>query len=236
MMGRVFAVCSGSGGVGTTTVALSLAVCASKAGKQTILLDASGPARSADLILGLSGAVSLDMADVAAGDATMEAALYPAVRYPLLRFACASLHDEVTAPELSGTILALHSMCDVLVIDLPTGQAALEERMLTGEDMRIVVLRPDDASIRSAEHLLGGALPSGAQSVLLLNRIQPALLRAGQQYDDQTVQMTLDCPVLGAIPEDRTIPLSAAKGRPAIECDGPAWTALSRALSPLVGP
>ena len=233
-MGRVFAVCSGSGGVGKTTVALSLAVCASRAGKRTILLVASGPARSADLTLGLSGALTLDMADVAAGDAAMEAALYPAVRYPNLRLACASLHDEVTAAELSGTILALHSLCDILVIDLPTGQAALEEWMFTKDDVRIVVLRPDDASIRSTEHLLGGALPSGAQSLLLLNRTQSALLRAGQQYDANTVQMTLDCPVLGEVPEDKTIPLSAAKGRPAIECDGPAWTALSQALMPLL--
>ena len=233
-MGRVFAVCSGSGGVGKTTIALSLAVCASKAGKRTLLLDASGPARSADLILGLSGALTLDMADVAAGDAAMEAALYPAVRYPQLRLACASLHDEVTAAELSGTILALHSLCDILVIDLPTGQAALEERMLTDEDIRIIVLRPDDASIRSTERLLSGALPSGAQSLLLLNRTQPTLLHAGQQYDAQTVQTTLDCPVLGEIPEDGTIPLSAIRGRPAIECDGPAWTALSQAFLSLL--
>ena len=64
-MAKIFAVCSGCGGVGKTTVALSLAASAAKRGKRTILLDASGVSRACDLALGLENIVVLDMADVA---------------------------------------------------------------------------------------------------------------------------------------------------------------------------
>ena len=101
-MGRIWSVCSGSGGVGKSMVALSLAVGAAKEGKRTILLDASGAARSCDLILGLESLISLDMMDVLGRQIELSSALYPVPNHPLLQFACASLYDTVSAGEMSG--------------------------------------------------------------------------------------------------------------------------------------
>ena len=70
-MSRIWAVCSGSGGVGKTTIALALAVGAARAGRRVILLDASGAARSADLILGMESVMVLDLADVSGGSVGM---------------------------------------------------------------------------------------------------------------------------------------------------------------------
>ena len=120
-MAKIYAVCSGCGGVGKTMIALSLAVSAAKRGRRTILLDASGVSRACDLALGLENVVVLDMADVANRQAGLEAALYKAPKYENLRFACASLYDDVPVTELTSTMLALHSLCDVLVIDCQTG-------------------------------------------------------------------------------------------------------------------
>lgn len=233
-MGRLIAVCSGSGGVGKTTAALAFAVSAAREGRRTILLDASGPARCADLILGLSGAVSLDMADVASGATSMEAALYPAARYPQLSFACASLYDGVSTWELSGTLLALQSLCDVLVAELPTGQASLCEGMPGTQDMRIAVLRPNDAGVRSCERLLAGISPQEGETLLLLNLINPAMQKSGLSYAADAVRTMLDYPVLGEIPEDKAIALGAARGRTAQECSGAAHAALGRAADELL--
>ena len=235
-MGRLFAVCSGSGGVGKTTVALALAVQAAKAGKRTILLDASGPARCADLILGLSGAVTLDMADVASGEAAMEAALYPAARYPLLSYACASLHDGVDVSELTGTLLALQSLCDVLVAELPTGHAVLGDGMPGAKDVRIAVLRPDDAGVRAAERLLSGIPPQAGETLLLLNFVQPALQKSGLAYGADAVRATLDFPVLAEVPEDRAIAAGSLRGKTAAECGGAAHSALVKASAALLTP
>jgi len=224
-MSRIWAVCSGSGGVGKTTVALSLAVCAAKAGRRTILLDASGMARSADLFLGMQNIVTLDLADVASQQVDLEAALYPVTQTQNLRFACASLYDGTAIEELSGLLLALHSLCELLVIDLPAGCTFLGRGVLCKGDELIVVLRPDDASIRAAERLLGVMDSGEAERSLVLCRVSRALLRQKIQYEEDAVRMTLDYPVLGVVPEDESVPAAASKGK-AAEWDGPAGRAL----------
>lgn len=89
-----------------------------------------GVSRACDLALGLENVVVLDMADVANRQAGLEAALYKAPKYENLRFACASLYDDVPVTELASTMLALHSLCDVLVIDCQTGHFAMGRELL----------------------------------------------------------------------------------------------------------
>ncbi|MDO5376879.1 MAG: P-loop NTPase [Clostridia bacterium] len=234
-MGRIWAVCSGSGGVGKTTVALSLAVYAAKAGWQTIYLDASGAARCADLALGMQNVISLDMADVASQQVALQAALYPVPHVEGLRFACASLYDGTMLDELSGVLLALHSLCDLLVMDLPAGCGWLGRGVLCGRDRLIAVLRPDDASIRSTERMMSVTDSGEAERSLILCRVSRMLMRQGIQYEQDAVRMTLDYPVIGVVPEDEGIPIAAAKGRLATECDGPAGKALRGIASELLG-
>lgn len=231
----IWAVGSGSGGVGKTTVALSLAVGAAKAGKRVILLDASGAARSADLILGMESVMVLDLADAAGGEIGLPAALYPCPRYDGLSLASASLYEGTRTEELSGAILALGSMCDVLVIDLPTGQADIGKGLMNQEDELILVTRPDDASLRACERLTQRARRESAGISVIVNRARRDFERRGAQLGSSAVGMILDCRVLGVIPEDDSVVLSAKSGRPAIECDGPAWSALSGIARQLLG-
>ncbi|MBP3645212.1 MAG: hypothetical protein J6K55_02195 [Clostridia bacterium] len=233
-MGKTIAVCSGSGGAGKTMIAVSVAVGAAKRGKKSILLDASGVSRAADLILGVESLVSLDLADVAAGQTSVDSSIYPVCRYQHLYYACASLYDSTNLADLHSILLILQSMCDLLVIDMPSGVIHPGKDILCKEDCCAVVLRPDHTSLRSCERLLAG-LPSAAPEVsLILNRVSREQQRQQVQYDESTVQMILDRTVAGSVPEDKSIAVSAAKGRPAIECDGPAWTALNKLTDALL--
>ena len=234
-MAKIFAVCSGCGGVGKTTVALSLAVSAAKRGKRTILLDASGVSLACDLALGLENIVVLDMADVANRQAGIEAALYKVPRYENLRFACASLYDDVSIMELTSTLLALHSLCDVLVIDCQTGHFALGRELLGREDVRLIVTRPDDVSIRASERMMMKDRSGLEERMLVVNRASALHVRKKMQYDAKTVEMTLDCPLAGCIPEDDSVAACSQKGRIALECDGPARRALAQLTDILLG-
>lgn len=236
-MGKIWAISSGSGGVGKSTIALALAAGASKAGYKTILLDASGTARSCDLILGLESIVVLDMLDVLHEQSSMDSALYPVARYENLRFACSSLYDDVPASELASIVLALNTLCDVLVIDLPTGQIHLGQSILRESDTQIVVVRPDEASIRSAERLIGrvtnsfGTCPAVS---LVINRMSKEKIRQNIHHTCEAVQGMLDCMASGCIPEDASIPVCEKQGRAAIECDGPAWNAFEALVRSLL--
>lgn len=231
-MGKIWAVCSGSGGVGKSTIALSLAVGAAKAGKKTILLDASGISRSCDLTLGLESIVVLDMVDVIARQADINAALYRVPRREGLRFACASLHEGIPVSEISTIKPALCALCDVLVVDLPTGQTGLGT--MRREDVRIVVTRPDDASMRAAERLMIHVESKEAGMYLAINRISRNGVRTGAQYDVRTVETILDCLSLASIPEDESVMLAARKARAAIEAGGAVRKALDAMVSALL--
>ncbi|MBQ7887794.1 MAG: P-loop NTPase [Clostridia bacterium] len=234
-MGKIWTVCSGSGGVGKTTIALSMAVGAAKAGKKTILLDASGASRSCDLILGLESVLTLDMKDVLRDQIRMDAALYPAAQYANLSIACASLYDQTPVSELSGMILALHSLCDILVIDMPTGQCTLGRGVMRAGDERLLVTRPDNASIRAAERMMLSRAADEASNSLIINRISRDRVKRKTQYPQSTVENLLDMPALACIPEDPSIPECECSARAAIECNGPAWTVLSNLSKALLG-
>lgn len=221
-MGKIWSVCSGSGGVGKSSIALSLAIGAAKAGQETILLDASGLSRSCDLVLGLESIVSLDMLDVLSGQVELASALYTVSAHPHLRFACASLYDTVPAGEMTGIILALHSMCDVLVIDMPSGMIDAAKGMMRQGDERIFVTRPDTASVRACERLMMHCRGDLAGLSLVVNRMSRDKGRKAAQYTLEAVENTLDRTALACIPEEPLIAAGERNGKSAIECEGAA--------------
>lgn len=231
-MGRIWAVCSGSGGVGKTTVALSLAERAAKRGYRVILLDASGISRACDLILGLESVITIDLRDVLSQQLDIQAALYAVPGRENLRIANASLYDGMPIAELSGAVLALQSMCDYLIIDLPVGCMRLGEGVMTSEDNWLLVTRPDDASIRACERLLQAARGTTAGMSLIVNRSQKTRIKRGTQYSAEAVAMLLDCALLGAIPEDEN--LAVRRGKSAMEYDGPVRSVLKSILEKLL--
>jgi len=233
-MGRIFTVCSGSGGVGKSMIALSLAVGAAKAGYQTILLDASGSARSCDLIMGMESIVALDMMDIFKDQISIGSALYPVSRYDRLRFACASLYDCVPVSELTGIILALQTLCDLLVIDLPTGKIELGSGIMKAGDERLLVTRPDDAAIRATERVLQRIAHDQAGTSIIINRINRERIKRKTQYDQDTVQAVLDQIAIGCIPEDSGIADAEKHGKAAIESDGQAKAALQAMIRKLL--
>ena len=234
-MGKIWTVCSGSGGVGKTSIALSIAVGAAKAGKKTILLDASGASRSCDLVLGLESAIALDMKDILRDQIHMDSALCAVPQYPNLFLACASLYDRTPVCELSGMVLALHPICDILVIDMPTGEASLGRGVMRSGDERLFVTRPDNASIRSTERLMQQCpAADGVSNNLVINRMSRERIKRKTQYPQTTVESLLDTPALVCIPEDPGIPECECSAHSAIESNGPAWTILSKLCKALL--
>ena len=232
-MGRILAVCSGCGGTGKSTVALSAAVAAAKRGLQTILLDVSGISRSCDLMLGLESVVVLDIMDVIRQQTSIQSALYKIPGRENLRFACASLYEGVSLSNLSAILLALRAMSDLLVLDLPSGPVAIPDGLMDESDVFLMLTRPDDISIRSLERLMS-RLPFGPQRHLIVNRLDPLLVRKKAQYTPDNTQMILDLPVSACMHEDVQIAAGMQKGKAASECSGRFKSELNRMLEQIL--
>ena len=234
MKKRVFAVCSGNGGVGKSTFALALAMNAASAGMQTILLDASGASRSCDLMLGMESVVALDLTDVLCGQASLSHALYRVPQRDKLLFCCTSLLGNVPFSEFAGIVLALRSMCDVLVIDLPTGELALADGMLGEDDARICLARPDDASLRSTERVLMRISGEKAQRHVILSRVKREAVKKGFQYSEETAGQILDSVIAGCIFEDDELAAKVGKKQASFLSTGRARAQLDQAIRRLL--
>ena len=200
-MGKIWAVASGCGGTGKTMLAVSLAIGAAQKDRSVILLDAAGISRGCDLLLGMESVMAIDLTDAISQQMELNAALYPVVQCPGLRLVNASFAEHAPLDEFAGVVLALQSMCDVLIVDLPGGAIPIES-MMSSQDELIYVLRPDDVSIRSTEHLMQKMRGCKAGTSLVLNHVRKDWVKKGIQYSSDGVSMTLDCPVLCTIFED----------------------------------
>lgn len=213
-MGKILAVCSGSGGVGKSTVASCAALISAKRGLKTILLDASGISRACDLMLGMESVVVVDMMDVVAHQTMLQNALYQVPGEDNLLFSCASLYEGIALSDLASIILALRAMSDLLIIDLPTGQPRIGHELLDKDDALLLITRPDDVSIRALERVLRGISDTVcAQFHLVINRMDPAAIKKKRQYTVQTVEMLLDLPVSCALHEEESIHEMDGRGK-----------------------
>ena len=123
-MGRVFAVMSGKGGVGKSTLSTALAEFYARQGKRVVLLDGDVGLRCADLMLNMQDRVIYDLGDLAEKNCEMDQALVAHPTLPNLRLLSAPQMmsaSEVKKKAMGRIITRLSDETDVLLLDAPAG-------------------------------------------------------------------------------------------------------------------
>jgi len=203
-------IASGKGGVGKSTVAANLAVALARSGSSVVVIDADIGLRAQDALLSMENQVVYDLVDVSHGDCLMDQALLTRPDEPNLfllpaaQFArCRSLDPK----ELRKMILSLKEAHDFVLVDCPAGiERGLRNVLNAGIDETILLTTPDDVALRDAERVSqvmeAKHLP---RPRLIVNRLDPHLIRQKEMMSAQTVADTLDLNLLGEIPEDATV-------------------------------
>ena len=122
-------------------------------------------------------------------------------------------------------------------MDCPAGlERGLRNVLNAGVDQAILVLTPDDVSIRDAEHTLQ-LLDSKSLShpALIVNRIDNDLVRSGEMIPARNIAAMLDLPLLGEIPEDSLVIRSALRHSLFVDWSCEAREAVLRIASRLCG-
>ena len=201
-MGQVITVASGTGGVGKSTVTAGICASLAYAGKRVLAIDGDVGLRGLDLVLGLENEAVYDLADVLGGRKRLSDAMIRHEALGALFFLAAPLDAE--SPAI--TAQALRSLCqhtgnafDYIVIDSPSGLGRLQGAFAAAADRILMVTVPDPAAVRAtarASQVLGG------RQQLIVNRIEPKLIREKVLPNIDSIIDTVAVPLIGLIPED----------------------------------
>ena len=231
-MSQSWLIASGKGGVGKSMVTAALGVALARKSMHCCCVDADLGLRDLDMVLGLQNRVVYDMMDVAHKDCKMRSALVSHTRYEnlsLLPAAQSARAKDLDSETFGRIIHKLKKRYGYILTDAPAGVDRGLCNLVPASDHCILVVTPDDVSIRDAERVLALLEAEGkGRPMLIVNRVVEKLVARNDMYSPQTVASTLDIPLLGYIPEAGKITECLCRHESFMEMDCPASRAIER--------
>ena len=215
-MGRIVVVTSGKGGTGKSTVSAGLAYALARLGKRILLIDGDAGLRSLDLMLGVGGNTVYDISDVFAGRCEPIKAVYasPVFQNVFMIPAPLSLQQLCSPGDMKRLVRGLSQYYDVVIVDCPAGIGKGFETAAAAAEQALVVSTPDMVCARDA-HILSDLLrEKQIPARLIINRLRPRKIMDGSMPDIDQIIDESALQLLGVIPEDETVAVANANGRP----------------------
>lgn len=215
-MGSVIVVTSGKGGTGKTSITGGVSSCLARLGKSVLCIDMDIGLRNLDISLGLSDRALMDFSDVVLGRCSLEKAAVSHPDLPGLSLLTApmSFTPQLTQWQVQELLDEARKRYDYIMIDSPAGLGQGFQLATCGADRALVVSTNDASSLRDAQRTVA-ELDRLDQIHLVMNRIQPKLLRQLRTTIDDAMDAA-GLPLIGVVPEDPRVILSANQGRPLI--------------------
>lgn len=215
-MGSVIVVTSGKGGTGKTSITGGVGSSLARLGKSVLCIDMDIGLRNLDISLGLSDRALMDFSDVVFGRCSLEKAAVGHPDLPGLSLLTApmSFTPQLTQWQVQELLDAARKRYDYIMIDSPAGLGPGFQLSSCGADRALVVSTNDASSLRDAQRTVA-ELDRLEQIHLVMNRIQPKLLRQLRTTIDDAMDAA-GLPLIGVVPEDPRVILSANQGRPLI--------------------
>lgn len=226
-MTKIIVVTSGKGGVGKTTTSASLATGLAMAGHKTVVIDFDIGLRNLDLVMGCERRVVYDIVNVIHGDANVNQALIKDKNNPNLFILAASQtrDKDVLTTEGVGKILnTLAEDFDYIVCDSPAGIEKGAVMAMHFADTAVIVANPEISSVRDSDRILGilgsktkKASEGGSiEEHLVVTRYAKKRASTGDMISVEYMQELLGIPVLGVIPESKSVLSASNAGVPVI--------------------
>lgn len=220
VMGKIIIIASGKGGTGKTTTTANLGAALASKGKLVVLVDMDMGLRNLDVVLGMESSIVYDISDVVDGSCTLDEALIKDGRYEDLYFIPApqtrdaSSLDEENMREVWER---LKSRFDYCIVDAPAGVDGGFTYAAMCADSAVIVTMPEITALRDADRTISVLEEMGVGNIkVVINRIRADLIDKGIMMNMDDCVDILQVPVLGIIPEDDELVISALGGRLAV--------------------
>lgn len=220
MGAKVITITSGKGGVGKTTTTANLGVALARLGKRVTVIDADIGLRNLDVVMGLENRIVYDIVDVIEGRAKVHQAMIKHKQFPNLYLIPAAQTRDKTAlnPEdMVRLVDQLRVDFDYIVIDSPAGIEGGYRNAVAPADEVLIVTNPEVSAVRDADRIIGLLeAENKGPGRLVLNRLNPAMVRKGEMLSDEDVVDILRLQIIGIIPEDENVIPASNSGIPVI--------------------
>lgn len=219
-MGKIIMTASGKGGTGKTTATANIGAALAMRGHLTAVVDMDMGLRNLDIVLGLESEIVYDICDVIEGVCSLDEAVIRDKRYENLYF--------VPAPQTRGISFLnddgvksiweqLKSRFDYCIVDTPAGVDGGFLYASLCADSAIIVTMPHLTALRDADRAITVLEDMGVEDIkVVINRVRPDMINRGIMVNmDDCVDM-LQVPVLGIVPDDEELIISALRSELAV--------------------
>lgn len=233
-MSQRIVIASGKGGVGKSTVAVSLARALAQKNQRVLLFDFDISLRSLDVMLGVSESMLFDWGDILLQQCTPNKAFIPVEG---LYFITAPLrsHHTFTSEKIDAMLKQLDPQFDFILLDAPAGLSqgfTLASRVV---QTALIVATPDAVCVRSAAIAAREAMRGRVSNCrLLLNRVQQKQIQKNLFLNiDESIDAT-GLQLLGVVPEDPVLSTLLPQGKRPPK-NTPSYAAFARIADRLCG-
>lgn len=211
---RAYAIASGKGGTGKTTVTANLGTALAQHGRETCIIDMDMGLANLGLVLGLAE-TPVTLHEVLRGEAPIQDAMYEGpYGLKIVPSGLALRNFQSADPgRLTDVMHDLTDRCDFLLLDAPAGIGTEAVVPLTAADEVLLVVNPEISSlvdalkIRILTETIGGTV-GGA----ILNR---ATLEGGDM-NRRKIEQTLGVTIIDTVPEDVDVRRASAARTPVV--------------------
>jgi len=218
-MSKVYAITSGKGGVGKTTIAANLGVSLSRMRKKTIVVDADLAMGGIATIFGLDE-TPVTLHEVLAGKGSIEKAIYSTQGVNVLPSGSTIVGFLKADPKkLKGVVDKLAKTYDYVIIDSPPGLNKYSLIPLKNADEVLLVVTPDLPAVQATTKLRGviDAVNANVRGVIVNRSRKPSfftkLTGAKESMKNEDIERRLKAKILGIIPEDPAVIESINMGK-----------------------
>ena len=218
-MGELFAVLSGKGGTGKTSVCAGIATALAADGKRVLCVDCDIGLRNLDISLGMSDCGALSFTDVSEGGYPLEGAARHGI-YPNLAFLTAPMNrsaEQIDPIAFGDMLQQARAWFNYILLDAPAGVDAGFRLVAGVADRFLLVTGAGPAAVRDAVRVGELLELMGKQNVrLVVNRVDRNMLSTVRLTVDDVMD-TAGLPLMGVVLEDPNVTLAAAFGRPLLQ-------------------
>lgn len=225
-MAKIIVVTSGKGGVGKTTTSAAFATGLALRGHQTVVIDFDVGLRNLDLVMGCERRVVYDFINVINGEGNLNQALIKDKRVESLFILPASQTRDKEALTMKGVAKVMEILkkrFEYIICDSPAGIEHGAIMAMYFADEALIVTNPEVSSVRDSDRIIGMLSSKTRRAVqnlspvkehLLLTRYSSKRVNHGDMLSAQDVQEILAIPLLGVIPESKSVLQASNAGVP----------------------